>query len=326
MFTLNQILITTVLFVILFMGEGFAHCTLSFKDSAIVNDTCITLGDIASVVSDDKSVQLNNLMARIVGESAPAGYSRRISSNEIVTYVLKKGLYDCDVKSLNKSIKVSTAFAEKKVGDYSELIYKYLNDSISWDPKDFKIEIRNESEKWKCFNKPLSVQINGLSNRYARGNIDLKLVAKQDSKTYSIPVNCYIIVNTSVVVAKQTIARGGLLTSENCSIERRNITRFGYDAFSSLSIVHDMIASRTIPKDVILYDKYLTKLPIVGKDDQVFVVVDRGCVKVSIVMRAREQGALGDRIWVENEMTHKLLKTKIIGKGTVELLQGGKTI
>jgi hypothetical protein len=54
--------------------------------------------------------------------------------------------------------------------------------------------------------------------------------------------------------------------------------------------------------------------------------VNNGPVKVSVIMRAREKGTLGDRIWVQNEMNHKLFKVKIVGKGLVQLMQGVKMI
>ena len=90
--------------------------------------------------------------------------------------------------------------------------------------------------------------------------------------------------------------------------------------------MRDLVSNRTIQPEMIVHDGLASRIPIVGKDEQVYVVVDKGLVRISIIMRAREQGAIGDKIWVENEMTHKLLKTKIIGKGKVELLEGVKTI
>jgi flagella basal body P-ring formation protein FlgA len=135
-----------------------------------------------------------------------------------------------------------------------------------------------------------------------------------------------VTVVTPVVTAKASIPRGSLLTSDNCSVERKDITNFAGLPFSSFSQLKDMIANRTIGPETILHEKLTTRMPVIGKDEQVYVIVDRGTVRISIIMRAREQGALGDKIWVENELTHKLLKTKIIGKGKVELLEGVKTI
>jgi flagella basal body P-ring formation protein FlgA len=152
------------------------------------------------------------------------------------------------------------------------------------------------------------------------------LIARQLSRTYSIPVLCKVTVFTPVVTAKAAISRGTALSTENCMLERKDITRFACAPFTSLSQLQDLIANRTIQQETILHEKLTTRQPIIGKDEQVDVVVDKRGVRISIIMRAREQGALGDRIWVENELTHKLLKTKIIGKGKVELLNGEKTI
>jgi flagella basal body P-ring formation protein FlgA len=306
---------------------ALAPVSVMFHDSATVNDTVIRLGDIATVCSAMPNAEFESLRNAVVGEAAPAGYCRKVNTDDVVTFVLNKNYTGFTfAKARKKAITVSTACQEKKVGEFRDLIEKYLGDSVKWLPEDYSVSVRNTDEKWKCLKGPIDVSVSGLLTKYPKGNVNLKLAARQNSKIYSIPVVCCVTVVTPVVTAKTTIPRGTLLTSGNCAVERKDITNFAGYPFSSLSQLNEVIANRTIGPETILQEKLTTHMPIIGKDEQVYVIIDRGVVRVSIIMRAREQGALGDKIWVENELTHKLLKTKIIGKGKVELLEGVKTI
>jgi flagella basal body P-ring formation protein FlgA len=325
----------TVFFQIVMLGFAATVCAVEpmpqvsivFRDSATVNDTVIRLGDIAVIGSEASPEKIEKLKNAVVGEAAPAGYCRKVSTEEVGIFVLKKDFSEFSFDKIQrKAIKVATAYQEKRVGDFEDIIIKSLADSVKWKPSDFTIALRNKDEKWKCLRRPLTIQIIGLSSKYPKGNVNIKLVARQDSKTFSVPVVCCVTVVTPVVTVRTAVPRGTSFTSSNCMLERKDITHFACNPFTDLSQLNDLIANRTIQPETILYDKLTSRLPIIGKDDQVYVVMDRGRVRVSIIMRAREQGAMGDKIWVENELTHKLLKTKIIGKGKVELLEGVKTI
>ena len=301
--------------------------SVTFSDSAAVNDTVIRLRDIAVVKSEASSEKLAALENAVVGEAAPPGYCRKVNTDEVAAYVFKKGFSGFSFGRIQKkAVTVSTVYREEKVGDFESLIIKYLADSVKWLTGDYTILVRNKDEKWKCLDKPIDVRIAGLSSKYPKGNINLKIVARQCSRAYAVPVACCVNVVTPVIVSKTAISRGALLTPENCILERKDITHFACNPFTDLSQLNDLVSNRTIQPEMIVHEGLTSRIPIIGKDEQVYVVVDKGQVRVSIIMRAREQGAIGDKIWVENEMTHKLLKTKIIGKGKVELLEGVKTI
>jgi flagella basal body P-ring formation protein FlgA len=313
-----------------FCGSVFSRVspvTVDFIDSAAVNDTVIRLKDIAVILFPGIENQPIALQNTVVGEAAPAGYTRLVSTDEVFDYVLKTRCPNFSfVRTPKKVLRVATIFQEKKVSEYEGFIKKFLGDSIKWPSGDFSISIKNGEEKWKCLKMPFEVGMAGLVAGYPRGNINLKIIARQGTKTYSIPVVCYVTVVTSVVVANNTINRGAQLSAENCQIERKDITRFGYEPITNLSSLKDYLTIRTVPKETIIHEKMVMRAPVIAKDELVYLVVESGVVKVSALMRAREAGAVGDRIWVENEMSHKLIKAIVVGKGKTMLLEGEKMI
>jgi flagella basal body P-ring formation protein FlgA len=325
-----------------------AEVNICFKDSAMVNDTLIRVKDIASVTGlNDTFTQ--NIQNFVIGESAPAGYCRKVSTQEICTQLQKlipnplasqedklqlwlityakrvdNTYIDTKQHSFNKnrvkSILVKTNAQEYKVGDFEKEIFNYIADSVLWSKANYSINLRNKTDAWKCLKTDFSVSVFGLASRYPKGNINLSLNMRQGNRTYCIPVLCNVSVSAEVVMAKAVISRGTVLSAENCVLEKKDITRFGYEPFLSLSDIGSFVATRTIAKETIIHNKLITKRPVIIKDDQVFVISSQGPIRISVIMRAREDGAVGDRIWVENPESHKLLKTKVVGKGRVSLL------
>jgi len=300
---------------------------IQFEDSVSVNDTVIRLRDVAHCDSIRYGSNIKDIFNTVVGESAPPGFSRRVGSDEVLDCILKHRFPAMEfLPRPKKSIVVTTASVNKTVGDYDDLIRKYLQEKIKWASGDFAIVSRNSGETFKCLDRPLSVEVSGLTTAYPKGVVNLLLTAKQGTRKFAVPVVCNISVTTNVLVSTREIERGTQLDSSNCSLQKRDITRFGHESISSCFELQNMVSMRTISKGVIIYSQMVVRRPIVSKEDQVYVVVDRGRIKVSIAMRARENGAMGDKIWVENEATHKLIRTKVIGMDEVTMLDGGQEI
>src|SRR5512133_694705 len=70
---------------------GAAQVSLVFRDSVMVNDTLITLGDIAEIRSNGGQWKemLNDF---VVGDAAPAGHSRFICRDDLITYKMQSQL------------------------------------------------------------------------------------------------------------------------------------------------------------------------------------------------------------------------------------------
>lgn len=301
--------------------------TIGFVDSATVDDTLIRVKDVATLVKLNDESTMNILENIVIGESAPAGFCRRVSTQEIYTKLVKVMPRQYSLSKIQaKSITVKTNAKECKVADFEKEICSYISDSVLWDKGNYAITVRNSADSWKCLKQAFVVAVSGLSTRYPKGNVNLNINMRQGTRTYCIPVLCNVSVSVEVVIACSTISRGSLLTQDNCVLGKKDITRFGYEPFLSISDIGSYVATRTIPKETIIHNKLITKRPVIIKDDQVFVVSSQGPIRVSVIMRAREDGAVGDRIWVENPESHKLLKTKVVGKGRVSLLEGEKVI
>jgi flagella basal body P-ring formation protein FlgA len=293
---------------------------LSFFDSVNVTDPVIHLKDIASIKCESNQLaeSVGNL---VVGESAPAGFSRYVSTGDLVKYKVISSLKDIDVQQDKcKKILVSTACAEKKVSEYSDLILSYVAQKVFWKSGEYEIEIINPETSWKCLKAPLEVSMEGLSNPCARGMIQLELVSRQNSKVSRIPVTCRINITAPVLVALCDINRGAVINRSDVDLRKVDISRFGPTPFFVAADAIGKKALRTIPAGTVFHERLCSPIPVVTKGDQISISVTRGSVRINVSAIARENGNIGQKIWVENGSTSKLVRVKVKDSHTAELL------
>ena len=301
--------------------------SINFFDSVAVNDTVIRIRDIGVIDSKFSNSQNETIGNIIVGESAPPGFSRKINTLDVFTNITRhKFRYGNFGRFPAKNIKVSTAFMEKKISDFGNVINRYFADSVAWPQNDFSVQIKTPNEMIRFFNQPYTASVSGLTSKNPKGCINLKLKINQIGKALYFPVSCNVVVSTQVVIAKALIHKDDALTETNCAIEKRDITKFNNTPYVNTADIKNLVAFRTISAGSIVHEKLTSKIPLVNKNEQVYVISGKGSVRVSVIMSARESGSLGDWIWVENDLSHKLMKTKVIGKGQVELLRGKEMI
>jgi flagella basal body P-ring formation protein FlgA len=293
---------------------------LHFHDSATVNDTAIYLRDIASVTSDTPGLS-DRLLAALAGESAPPGHSRFIATADFITYQLKQTFKDIEFRS-NAQVRVlvTTAYIEKKISDYNDLIISEIKKQIAWKDSDWVLTIKNSNESFKCFDAPLFVEISGSKERYPHGALQLQFIASQYGRVIRIPLSCWMAITTSVLVAKNDIPRDHIISITDCESIKKDISRLGPSPFFSLKEIIGKKACRTINARSILTRQMVRNTPDVYKGDNVSITVSKGNVRISVAAVARENGYRGQKIWVQNVATNKLVRVIVTDKNSACLL------
>ncbi|MBD3319599.1 MAG: flagellar basal body P-ring formation protein FlgA [Chitinivibrionales bacterium] len=294
---------------------------LEFHDSTTVKGTQIPLGRAAHIKAENPE-KIQTLEKISIGESAPPGYARYLNPGEIVRLKLSK-LYPTLTFRLShtRRVNIATDFQEKVIGDFEQEIAGFIQESSEWDPGDMAVEIRNARHNFRLYNKPYTLSFSGLRSPFPRGPFRLQMLFVQGEKTFRIGVSCMAHVTTKVITAKQTIGRGERLGPHNCSVARKNISQYRYTPYSDIRALENRTTVRTIVQGSIISDKNTEKPPLVCKGDLVSIIMRRGPVAVAVDGRARENGSAGDRIWVENISSRKLVRGKIINASEVAIIR-----
>jgi flagella basal body P-ring formation protein FlgA len=109
-------------------------------------------------------------------------------------------------------------------------------------------------------------------------------------------------------------------------MQRLDITRFAPVPLTVKGQLDNKRAARTIAPGTILHDRLFTVIPVVEKGDEVSIEYSAGRVSVAVAGIARERGGIGDRIWVENRETRRLIRVEIRDRGRVSIPQKGASI
>lgn len=310
--------------------QGEQHCSttvsLNFKDTVLINDSVFFLKDIAQIATPDQRLALE-LQVLSAGSSAPAGYSRFLNVDDFVLYRLKPHYQRVKFKITGcQRILIRTDYVEKKISDYHDDIRKYLEKTIKWGTGNWEMTIVDPDKSWKLLPGSTTYEISGLENPYAKGHVQVWINTTQGQRTIRVPVSCNLKVVLPVLIAKTSIERGQQITPGDCEFKKMDITRFGPEPIFEIGTIRDVRAVRSITAGSIIHTRMIQRMPVIEKGDRVEIIVSKGRVKVAVEGIAREAGCVGEKIWVENSASKKLIQTLIKKKGTVTVAMGGLSI
>ncbi len=303
-----------------FNGADAESLHLCFKDSSMVNDTVIRLNDIATIeyIGTGDRTKIAEI---VVGDAAPAGYSRYISREDLLTYTLRPFLKTISITTSGPARTcIATDFITKNVSDLKTEIETFLQQELAWPKGSWELSLFNGDESFKIINKPFVVQCLPLMNKYPRGRFNFQVKILQGSKYVRVSVNSNMKVVLSVVVATSQIERGKLIENNSCKLSSMDITHLCLVPYDSLSDVIGKKATRFISPGQIINKQWVETVADIEKGDPVLLVAKKNSVRVSVAATAREPGNIGEKIWVENSESHRLVRVMVKSKGVVSNL------
>lgn len=180
----------------------------------------------------------------------------------------------------------------------------------------------------------IDIQVGRLDPRLRLAPCDQALTTRdaragRDSAATSVEVRCegsqpwslYVPVTLAsfaeVVVAAHPLPRNAVLTAADLSVARRRVNPYNADYFTAIDAVSGQLTARTVATGQVLGGSNLKRPQLVRRGDQVIVTSLAGSIKVSVQGRALENGALGDRIDVQNANSERVVEGEVSGAGIV---------
>ncbi len=137
-----------------------------------------------------------------------------------------------------------------------------------------------------------------------------------DGWTLYVPVTLSLM--KEIVVANRELPRGTILTSDDIKIEKRDVARLhrGYIEQSRQAVGKKL--KRTLHAEAILTPGQLVIQHAVKKGNQVVIVAQIGSLQVRMNGKALANGAVGERIKVENNSSNRQIEATVIATGVVK--------
>lgn len=312
--------LTVILLVLSIFSLNAKEMSLQFKKNSIVNDSLIRLEDIA-IVHGSNPLSVRSLQSVVIGKSAPPGYSRLVNVDDIVTYYIKSYMSDISIVPVgSKKISVRTDAMSYNVLQFQNKITAYLDSSVSWKKGNWTFEIQNSEQQWLGYKLPYTSWVSGLKSGKSKGKVTLILNFSQGHRIKKIPIVCMLTVRAPVIVARRDIVRRSALSADDYEISTVDITRFAPEPCTDPKELIGVETKMSIKAGTIIHTHMIKQLPDVVRGETIVIMYAKGRITCTIRGIAREHGVTGDKIWVENSITKKLLRVVIVGKGRAALV------
>lgn len=298
-------------------------CWIELLDRSVVKGVRVILSDIAKVDAVEEADRVR--LARLeVGRLGATGDVLRLRKDSVLRLVNDAGFRGPAVMmSGADTVEVRTEGAVVEPAEIESLAKKHIAKAlegrsgvISIAPSQPLAPIEVPAAKFRTDFKIEPDQ----KNRVYAGLVNLTLVVIVDGEIAGRwPVAMYVRRNAEVVVVKKRVAPGQKVSSEDLAIENREITRLPGDVFESTDEAIGMIASSGLAPGQLLLRRELRQTPVLRRGGAVVAKLKTGRIQMETTARAMEDGAVGERILIENLESKRTFYAIVLDSKTVEV-------
>ncbi|MEW5693735.1 MAG: flagellar basal body P-ring formation chaperone FlgA [Candidatus Hydrogenedentota bacterium] len=285
---------------LIFISFQLDAVTIKLKDSVVVRDDNIYLSDICESIND------KNLL---ICES-PAPGTKRIIPSRLVEIRLKQAhLRDIKFEDSDRCEVYRSAdiVSDEMIKDN---ILEFLNKNR---PEGvFNPEYRFIKLPGKVYVKEGKIRLevqakNRKINFYGSNFLEVKVYVDDEiQKNINICVDIESMVE--VAVAAREIPRGKIISEEDIFLTLKRYKEIPKDAYDKLELLIAKRVRHFIDKDICLTPRDVEIPPVVKRGDEVTLISKIGNIVISVKGEAREDARLGDKIWVKNIQSGKMVQ------------------
>jgi len=309
-------------------AQARTKATVTFHESVTVTETSVRLGDLAKVETDDEALR-ETLEALVVGRSPRVGTVLRLREGSVKLAVrsqrLTLGFDDSDMEFAGAKItRVSVASQEITPQDMIDRVRPWIDQRMGVMARVDRMEIEYMST-------PLPIVI-------PAGDWDVSVMPTWAPRgiTSSLSTPVRITVNDVTVkrvtlalklhlyamipVANRAIHRHEALTEADVEYVEVDLTTLnGGSPMRPFADVLGVRATREIRAGENLTDRNSETTPMIGKGDQVTILLEAPRMSITTTGEAQQDGRLGDFIRIKNLMSEKVIQARVVAERLVQV-------
>ena len=308
--------ISFFLFVNLAVAEEIFSVRLLEKSTVV--GPKVDLGDVGNVIGKNNAV-LGKVRRIHLGSAAPAGKKIKIGRGYIKIALRREGYSDKDYSFTGSdSTEVLTESQQFSTSELLASLRSFIRRAVEAPPEDVEVQLSGLEKKITLpagdvraeFRPPLSGKYEGTLLITAELSVGGRFVK-------AVPIRVKVEITHSAVVTTKMIERGDKFTKENVVLARKSTTSIMRGSISRLEDVLGRSAAVPVPAGVVLRLTEIFDPPLIKQGQIIQAVVRKGNLEISVEAKAMENGKIGDRIRVENTLSRKVLRGKVLNEKTV---------
>jgi flagella basal body P-ring formation protein FlgA len=138
-----------------------------------------------------------------------------------------------------------------------------------------------------------------------------------DESPWSLYVPVTLSIDKRVAVASGVLSRGHILTKDDILFDQRDVAGLHHSYFTETDQIIGQKLKRTIKSGDILSARQLAAPQAVKRGETVVIVAKSDTIQIHMSGKAKENGAVGERITVTNSSSGKEVEATVIEPGIV---------
>lgn len=308
-------LVTTLLALVTVLSAESAPLQVALRPAAQVRGTRIELRDV--ITPESAATLAEATLAFDLGRSPSPGYARSITSDAVKlalagTPIQCAGSAECLVRTETATIKADELLASAEA---------FLRKNVA-PPKDAQIEVQRVPFDTQVPHGRIGRELRPRFHTGATGRgpiaIDVDVLV-DDKLQVVVPLTFLVRTFAQVHVLAEPLQKGDVLDARHLRVERIETTSVNGRAFVDPKAFVGQVALRPLTAGATVTARDFSAPIVVQKNSTVTLLFARGQLRAEAFGIAKNSGAVGDAIHVENQTTKRVVVGRVAGPGLVQL-------
>ncbi|VAX12604.1 hypothetical protein MNBD_GAMMA24-245 [hydrothermal vent metagenome] len=265
---------------------------------------CLSTASSVKIPTSLHSSCVNGLLSKEIIFDADTFYRRHWHAILIMILLLAFSLEAC-------------ARDYEPIENIRHTMQRYIKNNLLQD-KDSDYEIGHLDQRLKLdkCDQPLEVFDSGNTRLIGHSTIGIRC---RGSKMWQIYVPINIIRYTNVLVMRENLSRGSILSASDVTTRRLDISRLSNGYFIDKNEIRGKVLKRSLRRGDILTDGMLAVRKLIKRGDIVTIMASSGTLAIRVKGEALMDGRKGDLIRVKNHSSKREIQAVVVATGIVKV-------
>ncbi len=296
------------------VDNGTSMVTLEIPTSITVSGSQLYLSDLGVVRSGQSDV--SNYLRQVELGPVPIPGQQRVLNRDYLNAIVKQYHFPFTIQlQMDDTVVVKSLATQIE----AESIQKAIEILVAGEKSNFLkcwVELRNIPEKIIVKPGEWKIEASFAGNPVKVGPALFKVVLTKGTESRVLNISGKVRATARVYRACRNISYQSVINSSDFELVEMELES-GKEYLGEIQSGNRV--TKLIRQGEILRKDWVQPLPLVSKAQEVKVIVKDENVAISILATAKSDGWLGDEIMIINPFSHKIFKTRVTGKGIVEL-------
>lgn len=295
-------------------GNGTSMVTLEIPTTITVSGSQLYLSDLGVVRSGQFDV--SNYLRQVELGPVPIPGQQRVLNRDYLNTIVKQYHFPFTIQlQMDDTVVVKSLATRIEAESIQKAIETLVAEKKTYFLKRW-VELRNIPEKIILSPGEWKIEASFTGNPVEVGPVLFKVVLTKGTESRVLNISGKVRATALVYRACRNVSYQSVINSSDFELVEMELES-GKEYLGEIQSGNRV--TKLIRQGEILRKDWVQPLPLVSKNQEVKVIVKDEDVAISILATAKSDGWLGDEIMIINPLSHKIFKTRVTGKGIVEL-------